>query len=554
MRAPRILFCTAYGPYPKSSAERDDADVFYYRNTLYQGLFQMRQAVAWHPLHLIAQNIPLPSVVLENPSFEGFKREIRESGSDIVAFSFTVNQAGRILDMARWVKAERPGVGLILGGYGTAIFRERSGIGAELESLADGICQGEGVSFFRRYLREKCFIDCPDGPIEQSLPPSGNGLFRLPLTLFRQGHVVKSLGCTRGCSFCGTSSLFSRKKIPIADARGLYDAIKNLSLRCPDISSAVVYDENFLEDEAFFRDFKALMEKDEELLSRPLSLTVFSSADTVQRYSDEDLLKAGIGMVFIGVESFERGILDEEALAKRGREPIEAVFERLHGAGIGTLGSLILGWDSHDIDIVQRETAAFAGLVPTFYQVVPLHAIPGTPLWKKMSAAGRILPGYRFEDDSVGKSNIVHPRLSPQDMDASLRFAYRALVESGGPWPCRLLGVDLRGWLRWKDSEDPALASRARGFKKSVLAILPLAWAGRYLTGGGKFHERFASDAKRCFGEMPAYAIFSALLGAFLVPLLLALRLYALLRHALLPNGDQPACRRFEYPGKKAST
>jgi haloalkane dehalogenase len=554
MKSPKILFATAYAPFPKRSAERDDADVFYYRNTLHQGLFQMRQSVNWHPLHLIAQNIPLPSTVLENPSFDRFKREVAESGCDIVAFSFTVNLVGRILEMARWIKSERPGVSVILGGYGTAIFKEKTAIGSELEGLADGICQGEGVEYFRRYLREKCFVEAPDLPIVQALLPSENSLFRLPLALFRQGHVIKSLGCPRGCSFCGTSSLFSRGKIHITDARGLHRAVKDLAEACPDITSAVVYDENFLQDEAFFREFKSLMEADEELLARPLSLTVFSSADTIRRYAVEDLLKAGIGMVFIGVESFEPGILKEEGLSKRGDEPIQAVFGRLRDAGIGSLGSLVLGWDSHDAGAIRREADAFAELVPTFYQVVPLHAIPGTPLWKKMSAAGRIPPEYRFEDDSVGKSNIVHPRLAPEDMDAGLSYAYRALVESGGPWPCRLFGVNLRGWLRWRNSGDAALARRARGFKRSLVTILPIAWAGRYLARGKAFHGRFASDMKLCASEMPVFSGLSAVLGAGLVPLLLLLRLFASARHAILPHGDQPAFKRSEYPGRKASS
>jgi hypothetical protein len=171
-----------------------------------------------------------------------------------------------------------------------------------------------------------------------------------------------------------------------------------------------------------------------------------------------------------------------------------------------------------------------------------------------MSAAGRIPPEYRFEDDSVGKSNIVHPRLAPEDMDAGLSYAYRALVESGGPWPCRLFGVNLRGWLRWRNSGDAALARRARGFKRSLVTILPIAWAGRYLARGKAFHGRFASDMKLCASEMPVFSGLSAVLGAGLVPLLLLLRLFASARHAILPHGDQPAFKRSEYPGRKASS
>ena len=65
---PGILFTSPCGPYTKLPLDKDPIDYFYYRNTYKQKVFQLRSFQSWHSLHFLAQNIPVESVVLENPS------------------------------------------------------------------------------------------------------------------------------------------------------------------------------------------------------------------------------------------------------------------------------------------------------------------------------------------------------------------------------------------------------------------------------------------------------------------------------------------------------
>ena len=78
---PKILFTSPCGPYPKLPVDKDPIDYFYYRNTYKQGLFQLRSFQSWHSLHYMAQNIAVPSVVLENPSMTVFQKEVALEGN-----------------------------------------------------------------------------------------------------------------------------------------------------------------------------------------------------------------------------------------------------------------------------------------------------------------------------------------------------------------------------------------------------------------------------------------------------------------------------------------
>ncbi len=248
---PRILFTSPCGPYPKAPVDRDPIDFFYYRNTLGQKLFQLRSFQSWYSLHFLAQNIPVPSVVLENPTMRQFQEEVRIGDYQIVGFGFTVITAARILGMVEWLKREHPEIEVVLGGYGTAVFKDPDESAARLQSLADEICYGEGVAFMREYLRRRWHVDSEpvNGvPLHQDFIPLRHCFFRTNITLFRQIVILGALGCPFGCPFCATSSQFGRKRLLVASGRALFDNLLAQARKYPEIQSAIIYDEDFLID------------------------------------------------------------------------------------------------------------------------------------------------------------------------------------------------------------------------------------------------------------------------------------------------------------------
>ncbi len=541
--SPKILFVSPYIPYPKAGVKEDNLDYFYYRNTFGQGLFQIRQMHSWHPLHYLAQNLPVFSVVLENPEFEQFTSEIEIGNYDIVAITFTVMLSDRVLYMSRWLKNNFPDIEIIIGGYGTSIFSEQLGIEQEIAKYVDHVCTGEGLLFMMDYLKKNWKIDT-EIPYSQELIPAENSVFRTHIPLFRQLNFVASLGCSHGCEFCATSSHFDRKKIKILEGKSLYQIIRKQADKYPKINSAIIYDENFLDNRIEVLKFMKCMENDMDFQTRPFLITVFSSLHSIMKYEIEELIRCGIGTIFVGVESFDDEILNR--MHKRGGGDVNELFEKLHRHGINTLGSMVIGWDEHDHVNIKKELDLFIDLTPTFYQIVPLHPLPGTPLWKRMKSKKRIIPDYKYEEDGVYRNSFKYKNFTQCEIQKHVFSAYDKLVNVDGPWPFRLFSNLLNGYSNLKDSESEILQLRAKGYKKMLSQVGPLACISG-LVFKGEFREKWKKMIKLYFYEMPVIALLSLLSGLFLLPALAVIYILTKIKFYIMPHGDQPDTRRIIY-------
>lgn len=546
--APRILFVSACGPYPKAPVESDPVDFFYYRNTQGQGIFRLRSSQSWYSLHFLAQNLPVASVVLENPTMKVFQREVARGNYQVVAIGFTVITTAAVLAMVSWVKHRRPNIDVILGGYGTAVFKDPDAAASRLMSRADHICDGEGLEFMRRYLAERWDVR-GDMPLRQEFFPMTHCFFRTPFPIFTQLVLVGSLGCTFGCPFCATSSQFRRRRIPIASGRTLFDLLVSQARKHPRAHSAIIYDEDFLIDRRRVLEFIRLMDSCRELRERPLLLTVFASVRSLEQYSIRELICCGIGTIYIGVETFEEEVLRREGLGKRDGD-VAGWFRRLHDSGINTLGSLIIGWDGQSREQTQLEVDRFVALNPTFYQVVPLHPVPGTTLWRRLKEEGRLSREHIFADDSIAHFTFALKDVRPEEAQEAVARTYRKLVLEGGPWPFRLFENLLQGYCRLSKDADPDLKSRGEAYRKMSRPIMPLAIMSRAFFFGSGFKNRWNVVMRTALWEFPLTFSFSAVLAILAVPLIIGMYGAANVLYWIRPLGDQPKCLRAEYPNR----
>jgi radical SAM superfamily enzyme YgiQ (UPF0313 family) len=544
---PKILFTSPWGPYPKRAVEDDPVDFFYYRNTLKQGLFQLRIFQSWHPLHFMAQNLPVSSTVLENPSPADFKREMQRDSYQVVALTFTQLMLGKVMEMARWLKREYPDVELVLGGYGTSLFTEKFPLVEELRGLSDQICEGEGLAFFRTYLKERWDVAVPARDLTQDLVPASNSLFRNRRPLFHQLVFVSGLGCVHGCAFCATSHHFKKRHLTLFSGDELFAAIATQAAHYPDVQSAIIYDEDFLAKRSNVEALTAGLNRHPELRTRPLLFTVFASLHSVLKYSVDELLACGIGTIYIGVETLQEQILADEGLKKRAGS-IEDTFAQLHRHGINTLGSLIIGWDGQTPASAAADAEGFIALNPTFYQVVPLHPSPGTPLWDRLKNEHRLLDDYRIESDGIGDFNFVLKNFHRAEAQVLVSRTYAGLVEEGGPWPFRLSENLLQGYLNLRGSDKPLYQQRAAAYWKMLQNMLPLALLSGSLFAGKAFrnrHRKFRQDLRRLSRRRYYQAL---AVGWLLLPWLLLSSWWGKLIYNLSPHGDQPNKIRRRYP------
>jgi len=80
-----------------------------------------------------------------------------------------------------------------------------------------------------------------------------------------------------------------------------------------------------------------------------------------------------------------------------------------------------------------------------------------------------------------------------------------------------------------------------------AFAVLPLAFVSRALFHGKGFRRSFAETFKTFARQFPVRTALTALASPLVLAALGLVRLYGAVRHALLPDGDQPDTARREY-------
>ncbi len=290
-----------------------------------------------------------------------------------------------------------------------------------------------------------------------------------------------------------------------------------------------------------------------ELSQKPLLITVFSSIKTILNYTIEELIDWGIGTMFIGVESMSDDVLEKEGLVKR-KGKAEELLDQLHRHGINTLGSLVIGWDSQDWGTARADAEKFVKLNPTFYQVVPLYAVPGTRLWEQMKTENRILEGYRAETDGINDFNFETKNFTTSSGQSLVMETYKARVKEGGPWPFRMFENIIAGQRNLKTSPNPAMQNRAQIYRMMIFSVCMLAVASGWLFFGKRFRIRWFKTMHQFAREFPALAFFSGLVSPLLAQVLLIIYATGNLLYFFNPLGDQPDFVRVEYSGNRAKS
>ena len=276
---------------------------------------------------------------------------------------------------------------------------------------------------------------------------------------------------------------------------------------------------------------------------------MFTSIHSLQNYSIQDLIEAEIGTLYIGVESLQEEVIQNEKMWKREGN-ISEIFEELHRNGINTLGSLIVGWDNQSFKDAEKDADAFVKLNPTFYQIVPLHPVPGTPLWKRVKKESRIMKNYKIENDGVGLFIYNLKNMSRKDALSLITKTYQKLVDEGGTWPFRLAENQLTGYLNLITKTEKIFLERAESYRKILFQILPLALSSRLLFRGDGFKTRwkkFIDDVRKTF---PFRFYISLMLSPFTLAFLIVLVGFGNLFYLFNPKGGQPTQIRMVYPEK----
>ncbi len=214
-------------------------------------------------------------------------------------------------------------------------------------------------------------------------------------TGYRLGSIQTTRGCPLNCSFCSVTAFNGGRyrQRPIAEVVHEFTLIREKYVLIVDDNLIGTRQDHILHAKELFR---AMIRA--KLGKKWVTQTTINLAD------DEELLdlaaRAGCIGVFIGFESPSVAGLTEvhKRFNLQEDRDFPASVRRIQRHGILVEGSFIMGLDVDEQGIGQQIAATASRYGLDVLNVVLLTPLPGTRLWEKMEAEGRIVADAFPED------------------------------------------------------------------------------------------------------------------------------------------------------------
>jgi radical SAM superfamily enzyme YgiQ (UPF0313 family) len=338
----------------------------------------------------------------------------------ISSFTAKIADAYRLAERYR-----RVGTKVVLGGLHVTLVPE------EAARHADAIVVGEAEAVWRRVVH-----DLQTGGLRPryQAPPGAFDLAEAPMPRFdlldpsryNRITVQTQRGCPFHCEFCAASIRLrpGYRTKPIEKVLAEIEEIRR------------IWDEPFIEladDNTFAskRHGRALVRG-----LRDLGLKWFTESD-ISIGSDPDLLRemkeSGCAQILVGLESPRAEGLDGvETRSNWKRKRLDDYrhwIDNIQSSGITLNGCFVLGLDGTDessFDAVHdfvRETGLYE------VQITVMTPFPGTPLYDRLLAAGRILEPGAWEKCTLFDVNFVPERMSVESLEKGFRDLMRRIYE-----------------------------------------------------------------------------------------------------------------------------
>ncbi len=462
----RILLTTPSYPYPTLPANDSLTDATGQRFTKGDDIFTIISHTHCYANHILAQNIDVPSTVLEYPRWDDFTDEV-DKGYPIIGISAYPPHLDGVMKMCRYIRQRSPATKILLGSYGGQAFRAAYDEETQ-KKYVDHVVAGEGVRWLRRFLGEDT-----RRPVRQALMPKAGGAPPY-VSQFPRGNIgflVSGLGCVGGCDFCSTTALFNRKRIEMLSPPELVEHIELYHQHFPSVTQVFVIEEDHFRQPKYLDAVRKYW-RDHPDVIESLDWFGFGSVDYIGRFAKhygwDAIGELGLGCVFIGVESKFAG---DHGYDKRDEIDARVVFDKLHSMGIRTVGAWMCGWDFQNHTNMYEDLNYFVSLKPTYQQLTRVSPFPGTPLWEKLREDGRVrdVPWEDVHFWSGAQKNVA---LEAHETLNLTEYGYDLLYKTWGPSILRRLEVQMNGYDYCRRSDNPMLRRHKALFFKRQCGIL----------------------------------------------------------------------------------
>ena len=381
---------------------------------------------------------------------------------DVVGITFHTPSAFHAYDIAARFRSR--GTCVVMGGPHVTLVPE------EASQHADVIFIGEAEGLWEEFLNgfaAGAYLRV----YQRASPPSLENMPMARKQLFHRhdytnGLLFATRGCPSQCDFCTIAVMYRHtlRRRPIAEVAAEYASFKGKVI--------IFWDDNIAGDMEYAKGlFRAIA---------PYRKW-WSSQASIHAGRDDEFLEAaahsGCKQLFLGLESISQQSMAEVHKRFNRVDEYFDVIERIHSHGIAVQVGIVFGFD-HDTPEIFADTADFleeAGVQNATFNV--LTPYPGTPLFKKMEAEGRILTRdwrkYNSRNDLVYQpKQMTAAELSSGFLYANERFySVPSIAKRLSRSPVQLwwtLPLNLAYGYQWRKTAHAAVRHRIAADSRSA--------------------------------------------------------------------------------------
>ncbi len=400
-----------------------------------QGYHTIGSKIPQLGLQVLAQLVPdghEVEIIDEIFGFDASDSRIRKGRYDLVGVTSYSSGATRAYEIA--AQCRREGIPCIIGGPHASAMPEEAQ--AHFDSVAVGECDeiwpriladAEAGRLQRRYTGELAEIERPNiGRGRQRLQPV-NGTYDV-------SSIQTSRGCPVGCEYCSVTT-FNGAPIRRRSIDDIIDEWNSTPKRFL-----------FVTDDNFFGVGAKHAEWAKELLRQIIKRgrkRLWFSQTTINMGDDPEGLRlayrAGCRGMLVGFETFNRDTLKEyhKGINRNNLSRYKHLIGGFHKAGISVFGGFIIGADQDDEETVADTAIQAVKLGVDTIQITNLTPLPGTKMYDRYMAEGRIFATNYPQDWEryTFVETVYHPRkMSAEKLDEVIYELRHAAASTSWVW------------------------------------------------------------------------------------------------------------------------
>jgi radical SAM superfamily enzyme YgiQ (UPF0313 family) len=352
------------------------------------------------------------------------------------------------------------------------------------QDLADTVVAGEAEYIWKEFCRD--FEEGRPRPLYQetgvvSLEDSPVPRFDLlQVDRYQSMTMQFSRGCPFRCEFCDIIVMFGRKPRTksVEQVGRELDALRKLGAE-----NVFFVDDNLIGNKRVAKDLLRYLKDYQD--AHPHHPFRFGTEASLNLAHDQELLQlfraAGMGWVFIGIESPDEASLREAQKLQNTKQDILASLRTVYSHGIDIYGGFIVGFDNDTVETFDRQYHFILNSGIQAAMIGLLTAAPRTPLYERLEKEGRLIADANNSDNTKLFTNVIPKGMTSAELVAGYRELHRRLFDDRG------IAARIRNKLRYLATP----ASSSRYSWSEAVAILRRLWVQGLLPGGPERVLRF---------------------------------------------------------------